>query len=269
MADKEVAYKGMDSKMQCRGFQYEVGKEYETDKRISLCNCGFHACENPFDVFDFYEPSDGNRFFKVEQGGTIVKGDNKTVASKITIKAELSLKSLLEAGFKFVFEKIKASPNATQTSGDRAHSQTSGDSAHSQTSGDSAHSQTSGYSAHSQTSGYRAHSQTSGYRAHSQTSGDRAHSQTSGYSAHSQTSGYSAHSQTSGKESIACGLGIYSKVMAKQGWIVLVDWQEEKEGDWFIKQIYHAKVGDRIKCRKIHPDTWYWFEGGKLKSEKA
>lgn len=35
-------YKGMDKNMQCRGFQYEVGKEYETDKAVA-CECGFHA----------------------------------------------------------------------------------------------------------------------------------------------------------------------------------------------------------------------------------
>jgi hypothetical protein len=211
----QIAYKGMDSKMRCRGFQYEVNKEYETDESISLCNCGFHACENPFDVFDYYDPSDGNRFFEVEQGGVAIKGDDKTVSSKIKIKAELSFSSLLKMGFRLVFEKIKVSVDTKHTSGDSAHANTSGD------------------------------------RAHANTSGDR------------------AHANTSGKESIACALGFQSKSMAKQGWIVIVDWREGKEGNWFIKQIYHAKVGDRIKCRKILPDVWYWFEDGKLKSEKA
>lgn len=28
MEDKIISYKGMDSKMQCRGMQYEVGKEF-------------------------------------------------------------------------------------------------------------------------------------------------------------------------------------------------------------------------------------------------
>jgi hypothetical protein len=276
MANK-VAYKGTDSKGQCRGFQYEVGEEYSTDEKVSLCNKGFHACENPFDVFNYYDPSGGNRFFEVEQGGNIQKGDNKTVASKITIKAELSLKDLLKAGFKFIFEKVKISADTKNTSGDSAHANTSGYRAHANTSGYSAHANTSGYSAHANTSGdrahantsgYSAHANTSGYSAHANTSGYRAHANTSGYSAHANTSGDSAHANTSGKESVACALGIYSKAMVSKGWIIIVDWREDKEGKWFIEQIYHAKVGERIKCKKILPDVWYWFEGGKLKSEK-
>lgn len=44
------AYKGFNRKLKCKGFQYEVGKEYE-EPEAELCKCGFHACENPLDVF--------------------------------------------------------------------------------------------------------------------------------------------------------------------------------------------------------------------------
>lgn len=41
------SYKAFDKNMQCRGFQYEVGKEYEMDGEIKCCDRGFHACKSP------------------------------------------------------------------------------------------------------------------------------------------------------------------------------------------------------------------------------
>ena len=51
-----IAYKGMKSDMSCKGFQYEIGRSYKTDK-VELCECGFHACLNPIDVL-YYYPKD-------------------------------------------------------------------------------------------------------------------------------------------------------------------------------------------------------------------
>ena len=59
------SYKGFDKKLKCRGFQYEIGKEYEMDGEIKVCSRGFHACESPFDVFDYYTMID-SRFCEVE-----------------------------------------------------------------------------------------------------------------------------------------------------------------------------------------------------------
>ncbi len=50
------AYKGFNKDMKCRGFQYEIGKAYETDA-ADLCSIGFHACENPLDCFGHYAPA--------------------------------------------------------------------------------------------------------------------------------------------------------------------------------------------------------------------
>lgn len=44
-------YKGFNKDMTCRGYQYEEGKEYETNEPVICCNSGFHACEYPLDCF--------------------------------------------------------------------------------------------------------------------------------------------------------------------------------------------------------------------------
>lgn len=83
-------YKGMDSDMRCRGMQYEVGKSYHVDGKISVCRNGLHFCERLNDVFKFYE-RDGNRFFEVEASGTVKTDRRKSAASDLTIIKELTV----------------------------------------------------------------------------------------------------------------------------------------------------------------------------------
>lgn len=59
------AYKGFDKNMQCRGFQFEEGKTYHEDE-AELCKRGFHACENPLDVFGYYTPGKNSIYREVE-----------------------------------------------------------------------------------------------------------------------------------------------------------------------------------------------------------
>ena len=137
------SYKGFDKNLKCRDFQYEIGKEYEMDGEIKVCNRGFHACESPFDVFDHYTMID-SRFCEVEQDGNISKEDRgtKICSSKIKIKAELKLADMINLGVEWLKEitspeKIKTSIK-DNSSGDGAQIGSSGNGAQIGSSGDGA-----------------------------------------------------------------------------------------------------------------------------------
>ena len=115
MAEKVIkSYKGFDSSLSCRDFQYEVGKEYEMDGRIECCERGFHACESPLEVFDHYDMLK-SRFAEVEQSGTIDReeGSTKVCSSRIKIKAELKLADIINIGVEWL--KDITSPSKVKT----------------------------------------------------------------------------------------------------------------------------------------------------------
>ena len=87
-----IAYKGMNSDMTCKGFHYEVGKSYKTDK-VELCEIGFHACLNPRDVLGYYSRKTKSRYYKVKLSGEITKCgsfDTNVAATEITILEEIT-----------------------------------------------------------------------------------------------------------------------------------------------------------------------------------
>lgn len=60
-----IAYKGFESDLTCRGFQYELGKSYFDPQPAKICEHGFHACVMPADVFDYYPRKENNVYAKV------------------------------------------------------------------------------------------------------------------------------------------------------------------------------------------------------------
>ena len=100
-------YKGFDKDLKCRGFQYEIGNDYEQEGKVQCCERGFHFCENPFDVFRYYSPSD-SRYCEVEGYGNADKAndDSKVATSNIHISAEIGLNGLINAGVKFILDKV-------------------------------------------------------------------------------------------------------------------------------------------------------------------
>ena len=219
------AYKGFDKNMQCRGFQFEEGKSYEEPEAI-LCKKGFHACENPIDVFQYYAP--GKYIFhkvELEDVSEMREKDSKVCGKKIKIGEEISLRDMISEGVKIDIQTAnestsgdsspaatsgESSPAATSgkfshaaTSGNYSPAATSGYSSPAATSGDSSHAATSGKFSPAATSGDSSHAATSGNYSPAATSGDSSHAATSGYYSPAATSGYSSHAATSGDSSHA------------------------------------------------------------------
>ena len=111
-----TSYKGFDKNMTCRGFKYEVGKEYEMDGEIKCCNRGFHACKSPMEVWDYYDMLD-SRYAEVEQSGKIDEEEKSTkvCSSHIKIKAELKLADIINIGVEWL--KDVTSPSKVKTDG--------------------------------------------------------------------------------------------------------------------------------------------------------
>ena len=99
------AYKGFDKNMQCRGFQYEEGKVYETDE-AKLCESGFHACERPLDVLAYYPPGDSvYHVVELDEVSNERRDDSKVCGKKIKIGAAIDIAGLVKATVDYTFEK--------------------------------------------------------------------------------------------------------------------------------------------------------------------
>ena len=106
MGEVIKSYKGFNRDMTCNpegtSFQYEEGREYEEDN-AEACECGFHACEMPLDVFSYYPPST-SVYHEVEQSGKISRkeDDSKVASTKIKIGARLDIAGLVKAQIEYV-----------------------------------------------------------------------------------------------------------------------------------------------------------------------
>ena len=251
MSEEKVikAYKGFDRDLKCRGFQYEVGKEYELPEgqKVKVCNTGFHACESPLEVLDHYAmfDSDGNenRFCEVDQSGDIDR-ENKTTkvaSSRIRINAEIGLAGLIKAGIEWIKEVTRV--GKVNDSGD--------------------FNDKGGYYAKIGSSGYYAQIGSSGDYAKIGSSGDYAQIGSSGYYAQIGSSGDSAKITSTGEDCVICCAGHGSRVRAKVGsWVTLAEWKYDEKKNRAVpacvKTIY-------IDGETYKADTWYKLENGEIK----
>nr|DAM05800.1 MAG TPA: hypothetical protein [Caudoviricetes sp.] len=233
MSEKVIkSYKAFDKNMQCRGFQYEVGKEYEMDGEIKCCDRGFHACKSPMEVWDHYDML-SSRFAEVEQSGKIDEEGNSTkvCSSRIKIKAELKLADIIKVGVEWL--KDITSPTKVKTD-----------------------------IAKNNNGGYSAKIGSSGCSAKIGSSGDYAQIGSSGDYAKIGSSGDYAQIYSTGEDSVVMCAGKESKAKAKVGsWITLTEWEWNDDKK---RRVPLCVKTEYVDGNNIKADTWYQLQNGEF-----
>ena len=227
-------YKGMNANMTCQGFQYEVGKEYEHTGPLKCCPDeddlqagagGFHACEYPLDVFNYYPPA-SSRYFEVEQSGEMDRsgGDSKVASTKIKIGAEIGIAGLVKASVEYTRERATEEPGGHAT----------------------------GYQGAASATGDQGAASATGYRGAASATGDRG--------AASATGDQGAASAT-GKSGVAVAAGINGKARGAIGCAICLVERGEWNGETYPIVAIKAAVVDG---QSIKADTWYTLKNGEF-----
>jgi hypothetical protein len=292
------AFKGFNKDLTCRGYQYEEGKEFHTE-RAECCDTGFHACEYPLDCFGYYDPAH-SVFHEVELSGEMDKSrDNtKVCATDIKIGARLSIAGLVKMAIDFTMSKVNkeagsderhgfasATGNygASSATGDYGASSATGDYGASSATGNcGASSATGNYGASSATGDYGASSAT-GYKGASSATGDYgASSATGDYGASSATgncgassaTGYKGASSVSDPTGVAVAWGHEARAKGCKGaHLILSDWKyvgaRYSDGDYmdpYDKESWELTGAKMVVVdgEKIKEDTYYRCIEGEI-----
>ena len=217
-----ITVKGFNQNLQCRGYQFEVGKTYTHEGPVKVCQSGFHAVEYALDVLGYYPPSD-SRYCVVEQSGQVGRhaDDSKIVSASITIQAEIKLPQLIQRGVDWIMSRLESTKFESNTGNQSAATNTGDQSAATNT----------------------------GYRSAATNTGDQSAATNTGNQSAATNTGYRSAASVEGSHSIALSAGFSGRAKASEGSaIVLVDRGE----DGVIRHIRCAIAG-----REVKPDTWY------------
>ena len=242
-------YKGFNKNMTCRGFQYEEGKEYKTEKAVA-CETGFHACEYPLDCFNYYSPND-SVFHEVEQDGDISKhnDDTKVASTKIKIGAEINIAGLVKAAIEYTLKRVNPEAKSNEDYG--------------------ASSATGNYGASSAT-GDKGASSATGYKGASSATGDYGASSATGNCGASSATGYKGAAEAGDPESIAVAWGYKGKAKGVIGsYLVLADW-EGNENKYWTQEEWNLKGAKMIRVDgvNIKENTYYTMLNGEVVETK-
>ncbi len=189
------AFKGFNKDLTCRGYQYEEGKEFHTE-RAECCDTGFHACEYPLDCFGYYDPAH-SVYHEVELSGEMDKsGDNtKVCATDIKIGARLSIAGLVKMAIDFTMSKVNKEAGSDERHG---FASATGDYGVSSATGDYGASSATGYKGASSATGYKGASSATGNCGASSATGNCGASSATGNCGASSATGYKGASSATG-----------------------------------------------------------------------
>ena len=244
-AEVITAFKGFDKNLQCRGYQFEIGKTHTHEGEVEACSSGFHSCENPLDVLNYYPliSDDGslNRFASVKASGTISRHDedSKIASASLLVEVELKLPEFISAAVNWI--KAACTTEETAASGDYSQLAASGHYSQLAASGNSSQLAASGNSSQLAASGDYSKLAASGNSSQLAASGD---------SSKLAASGNSSQLAASGDSSIVCAASANCKASAgNNGCIVLTRWVESEKR-------YRASVA-YVGENGIKPNVFY------------
>ena len=99
-----IGYKAFDMELKCRGFQFEVGKTYDTgiaDEKLELCTKSvFHFCReiNRIECVSGYKLSKSRVCEVVAEGSVVSSDDSKFGTNRIMILRELTREEIEKYG---------------------------------------------------------------------------------------------------------------------------------------------------------------------------
>ena len=265
------AFKGFNKDLTCRGYQYEEGKEFHTE-RAECCDTGFHACEYPLDCFGYYDPAH-SVFHEVELSGEMDKSrDNtKVCATDIKIGARLSIAGLVKMAIDFTMSKVNKEAGSDERHGFASATGYKG--ASSATGDYGASSATGNCGASSATGDYGASSATGDYGASSAT-GDYGASSATGNCGASSATGYKGASSVSDPTGVAVAWGHEARAKGCKGaHLILSDWKyvgaRYSDGDYmdpYDKESWELTGAKMVVVdgEKIKEDTYYRCIEGEI-----
>ena len=243
--------------MTCRDFQYEEGKEYETET-AKLCESGFHACECPLSVFSYYTPCNDkgelNKFHEVELEDVSDEksDDTKVVAKKIKIGAELNFFGLAKAHVEWVKSKIDKEKTEENT-GDCSVATSTGDCSVATSTGGRSVATNTGDCSVATNTGFQSVATNTGFQSVATNTGD--------CSVATNTGDCSVATNT-GENSVAIAWGVEGKARASLGsYIVVAEWGFDKKKGKHI--LLCAKMA-QVDGKQVKANTFYTLKNGEL-----